>query len=73
MGALGQDADSPLVSQLANRYHQVMSVSDLFFKVEVEHDAEETAERIGAEIRRLILRFYGVREVELSNYTTIEE
>lgn len=50
-----------------------MSVSNLFFKVEVEHDADETPERIGAEIRRSILRFYGVREVELSNYTTVEE
>lgn len=50
-----------------------MSVSSLFFKVEVEHDAEESPERLGAEIRRVIMRFYGVREVELSNYTTVEE
>ena len=50
-----------------------MSVSSLFFKVEVEHDAEESPERLGAEIRRVIMRFYGVREVELSNYTTVDE
>jgi hypothetical protein len=65
--------DAEHLTSVVRRYHEIMSVSNLFFKVEVEHDAEETPERIGAEIRRLILRFYGVREVELSNYTTVEE
>ena len=45
----------------------------LFFNVEVEHDAEEHPERIGAEIRRQLLKLYGVRDVELSNYITMEE
>jgi hypothetical protein len=50
-----------------------MSVSNLYFKVELEHDAEENPERIAGEIRRQVLRFYGVREVEISNIATMEE
>lgn len=50
-----------------------MSRTDLFFKVEVEHDPSESPERIGDEIRRHVLKLYGVREVELSNFTTQPE
>jgi hypothetical protein len=50
-----------------------MSRTDLFFKVEVEHDPDENLERIGQEIRRNILRVYGVRAVELSNATAQPE
>jgi hypothetical protein len=50
-----------------------MSVTNLFFKVELEHDAEENPERIAGEIRRQLLRFYGVRDVEISNIATMEE
>jgi hypothetical protein len=50
-----------------------MSVTNLFFKVELEHGADENPERIAGEIRRQILRFYGVREVELSNVATMED
>jgi hypothetical protein len=50
-----------------------MSVTNLFFKVELEHEAEENPERIAGEIRRHLLRLYGVRDVELSNLTTMEE
>jgi hypothetical protein len=45
----------------------------LFFTVEVEHDADERPERIGDEIRRQLLKLYGVRDVELSNYITMED
>jgi hypothetical protein len=45
----------------------------LFFTVEVEHDEDERPERIGDEIRRQLLKLYGVREVDLSHYTTLEE
>jgi hypothetical protein len=51
----------------------MMSVSNLYFKVELEHDADENPERIAGEIRRQLLRFYGVREVEVSNIATMEE
>lgn len=50
-----------------------MSRSNLFFKVEIEHDPEEKPERIGDEICRRLLKLYGVRTVELSNFTTLEE
>ena len=50
-----------------------MSRTNLFFKVEVEHDPDESPQRIGDEIRRNVLRLYGVRDVELSNFTAIED
>jgi hypothetical protein len=50
-----------------------MSVTNLYLKVELEHDSDENPERIAGEIRRQLLRFYGVREVELSNCATVEE
>ena len=46
--------------------------TNLFFKVELEHDREETPERVAEEIRRHLLRMYGVREVELTNFTSAE-
>ena len=45
----------------------------LFFTVEVEHDRDEQPERIGDEIRRQLLKLYGVRDVELSNYVPMDE
>ena len=50
-----------------------MSRTNLFFKVELEHGREENAERIGEEIRRHLIKMYGVREAELTNFTTLEE
>ena len=50
-----------------------MSRSSLFFKVEVEHDSDESPQRIGREIERNLKKLYGVRDVELSNITTEEE
>ena len=50
-----------------------MIQTNLFFKVEVEHGREETPERIGEEMRRRLLRMYGVRGVELTNFTSEEE
>ena len=41
-----------------------MSRTNLFFKVEVEHDPAEKPERIADEIRRYLSRLYGVREAE---------
>ncbi len=49
-----------------------MKRTSLFLKVEIEHDAEERPERLGDEIRRKILKFYGVRDAELTNYTSHE-
>ena len=50
-----------------------MSQTSLFFKVDVEHDPTEKPERIAEEIRRRLLKMYGVRQAELSNFTTSEE
>ena len=50
-----------------------MSRTNLFFKVEIEHDPLETPERIGDEIRRQLMKLYGVRDAELSNYAVIED
>ena len=47
--------------------------TNLFFKVEIEHDREEQPERLGREICRQILKFYGVRVAELTNFTKTEE
>jgi hypothetical protein len=50
-----------------------MSRTNLFFKVEVEHDPSEDPERIGNEIRRTLTKLYGVRDAELSNYATVDD
>ena len=50
-----------------------MSRTNLFFKVEIEHDPEEKPDRIGDEICRRLLKVYGVRLAELTNFTTLEE
>jgi hypothetical protein len=49
-----------------------MKRTSLFFKVEIEHDAEDRPERLGQEIARQLAKFYGVREVEMTNYTANE-
>lgn len=50
-----------------------MMRTNLFFKVELEHDSDEDPQRIGEEIRRHLKKLYGVRDVELSNVTSAEE
>jgi hypothetical protein len=47
--------------------------TNLFFKVEVEHDRDEQPDRLGSEICRQIMKFYGVREAELTNFTKAED
>ena len=50
-----------------------MPWTNLFLKVEVEHEAEERPERIAEEMCRQLMKFYGVRSAELSNFTTVED
>jgi hypothetical protein len=50
-----------------------MSRTNLFFKVEVEHDSSEKPERLAEEILRLIRRAYGVREAEFTSFAAMEE
>jgi hypothetical protein len=47
--------------------------TNLFLKVEVEHDPDESPERLAGEILRLIRRLYGVREAELSSHARVED
>ncbi len=50
-----------------------MKRTNLFLKVVIEHDPEEKPEKLGAELCRMLMRTYGVRIAELSNYSTREE
>lgn len=44
-----------------------MPRTDLFLKVEIEHDPQENPEQLAAEICRQILKIYGVHSAELSS------
>ena len=50
-----------------------MTRTHLFFKVEVEHDEEESPGKIGEEIARQLRKLYVVRGVELSSVVTSPE
>jgi hypothetical protein len=50
-----------------------MHRTNLFFKVEIEHDEEEPPEQRGNEICRQLLKIYGVRSAELASFTRVEE
>jgi hypothetical protein len=50
-----------------------MRRTNLFFKVEVEHDSGERPERIAEEIRRHLLKLYSVREAELNSIAKADE
>jgi hypothetical protein len=45
-----------------------MPRTDLFIKIEIEHDVTESPERLAAEICRAVLKIYGVRAAELSSF-----
>jgi hypothetical protein len=50
-----------------------MARTDLFFKVEIEHDADEQPEKLAGEMCRQLMKFYGVLSAELSSFSTVEE
>jgi hypothetical protein len=50
-----------------------MNRTNLFFKVEIEHDDEEQPERLGEQICRQLMKIYGVRAAELSSFTRVED
>ena len=50
-----------------------MSRTNLFLKLEIEHDPEETPQSIGERICRQLMKLYGVHSAEVSNFTTVEE
>ena len=61
----------PRLSNLVRIF--LVSKTDLFLKVEVQHDSDEKPERIGEELCRQIKKNYGVIGAELSHFTVIEE
>ena len=50
-----------------------MKRTNLFFKVEVEHDEDERLERLADEICRRLAKVYGVRSAELMSSTRVDE
>ena len=50
-----------------------MDRTNLFFKVVVEHEAEDQPERLGREICKQLMKVYGVRSAELASFTRVEE
>lgn len=50
-----------------------MSRTNLFFKVEIEHEPDDKPEKIGNEMVRQLMKFYGVRDAELSNVAPLED
>jgi len=70
--AYGADGATHFLSIEGGRKNLSVNRTNLFFKVEVEHDPLETPERLGQEICRQLLRLYGVRQAELSNFTRVE-
>ena len=50
-----------------------MSRTYLFLKVEIDLEPDEQPQKVGDEICRRLLKFYGVRNVELSNFTRVDE
>jgi hypothetical protein len=50
-----------------------MPRSDLFLKIQIEHDERDSPERLASEICRAVKKMYGVRLAELTNYVTHAE
>ncbi|MGC9971763.1 MAG: hypothetical protein ABSE56_14365 [Bryobacteraceae bacterium] len=50
-----------------------MPRTDLFLKVQIDHDPREPAERIAEEICRAIRKVYGVRSAELSSLVSHQD
>jgi len=46
--------------------------TNLFIKVIVEHDPNESPEKLGAELCRQLEKSYVVREAELSSFAAVE-
>jgi hypothetical protein len=49
-----------------------MSRTNLFLKIEIEHDKDDPPEKLAEELCRRLAKIYGVRSAELSSYTVTE-
>jgi hypothetical protein len=50
-----------------------MNRTNLFLKVQVEHEPDDNPSEIAEEICRLLMKAYGVRKAELSSFTQEED
>jgi hypothetical protein len=50
-----------------------MPRTDIYIKVEVDHDKEETADAIGSELVRQLKKLYVVRRAEVTNHVRKSE
>jgi len=50
-----------------------MPRTNLFFKVEVEHDEKEQPESLAVQIVRQLKKIYGVRAAELASFTRADD
>lgn len=53
--------------------HRDMPRTDIYIKVEVDHDKEETADAIGSELVRQLKKLYVVRRAEVTNHVRKSE
>jgi hypothetical protein len=47
-----------------------MARTDLYIKVTIDHDEDESPDRLGREVCRQVEKVYGVRLAEVQNYVT---
>jgi hypothetical protein len=47
--------------------------TNLFIKVQVEHESKESPEKLGAELCRQLEKNYIVRDAELSSFAPVED
>jgi hypothetical protein len=60
----------------ASRPHRIIGVmarTDLYLKLELDHEPDEKPERLASEICRQLMKMYGVRTAEVSNLITRQE
>lgn len=50
-----------------------MPLTDLFLKVQIVHDSQESPHELAEELCRRLLKFHGVRTAELSSFFTHTE
>ena len=50
-----------------------MARTDLYLKLELDHEPEEKPERLASEICRQLLKLYAVRSAEVQNMITRQE
>jgi hypothetical protein len=47
-----------------------MARTDLYIKVTIDHDDDESPDRLGREVCRQVEKVYGVRVAEVQNFVT---